>query len=1109
MKKLTINIVMALLWPKRTQIKLKIPKAFLTLLLILTQTNLFAQLNHHFAVTGFVTSADDNKPLPGATIQLSDSKIQVASGRNGDFKILTSDSTGILTVSFLGYHSKQIPFSPGNTGPFNVLLTPNASELKEVIVSTGYQTLPRERATGSFVQIDSTLINRRVSTDVISRLEGIVSGLLFNRNTSASSNGALDISIRGHSTLFSNDQPLVVVDNFPYDGDINNINPNDVASITILKDAAAASIWGVRSGNGVIVITTKKGKLNQKLSIELNANLTIGDKPNLYYDPNYLDANDFINVEQALYKTGFYNSAISSGYQVISPVVQILANQTTGSITATDANNQINALRGLDVRNQLEKYFYRKSADQQYNLNFRGGGDKSDYYLSLGYDNDLANQVGNNNDRITINSNYNFYPVKNLQLSAGIFYTKTNAQNNSTVADINNINGKSQIYPYAQIADATGNPLSVVHNYSQNFVNGATNAQLLDWNYRPLDELQSADNTSSAFDNRLNFGLKYSFLSGFNVDFKYVFENTQTTTNNYFNENTYYTRNLINEFTQVNSNGTLSYPVPEGGILQSANASLLSQHIRGQLNYTKDWGAKNSFTALLGSEWSSAVNTLTNQSPAYGYDNSTGANYSNIDYLDYYSLNPRGTGSLQVPNGQIYSSTTDHFISYFSNAAYTYDNIYTFSISGRIDKSNLFGVNTNQKAVPLYSAGLSYNISKEQFYKIDWLPVARLRITYGYNGNINKTATAVTTISQQSNSYYSGIPYANIANPGNPDLQWEKDRIINLGFDFGLLNQIITGSAETYFKKGINLFGNSSLPPSSGFSTFFGNTANTAGHGVDITINSHNIYNQNFKWLTSFLYSYAFDKVTKYGVTSTTTSYLTQGDGNSGTITPLVGAPLFGIYSYRSGPLTHNTGDPQGYLNGTLSTDYASIIKNTPVSGLIYNGPSRPTSFGSFRNTFIYKDLSLSFNVIYKLDYYFRRSSIQYSALYSSWLGNKDFDKRWQKPGDEAFTTVPSMPLPTADPNRDFFYTFSQTLVDNGDNIRLQDISLNYDLTKTLLKNSPFSNLSVYAYINNVGILWRANHDGLDPDVYSLPGGNMTSLPLPRTFSIGLKTTLK
>jgi len=223
----------------------------------------------------------------------------------------------------------------------------------------------------------------------------------------------------------------------------------------------------------------------------------------------------------------------------------------------------------------------------------------------------------------------------------------------------------------------------------------------------------------------------------------------------------------------------------------------------------------------------------------------------------------------------------------------------------------------------------------------------------------------------------------------------------------------------------------------------------------------------------------------------------------------LVGAPLFGIYSYRSGPLTHNTGDPQGYLNGQLSTDYSSIIKNTGVDGLLYNGPSRPTSYGSLRNTFSYKDWSLSFNIIYKLGYYFRKSSIQYSALYSSWLGNKDFTKRWMKPGDELTTTVPSMQLPPVDNNRDLFYTFSQTLVENGNNIRLQDITLNYDLTKSLWINSPFNSLTVYGYVNNVGILWRANHDGLDPEVYSLAGGGTTSLPLPRTYSIGLKSNFK
>jgi len=1081
-------------------------KTILSIVMAALCLNFRAQAQNIVHITGRVIDSASNQPLPAATIKIKSTRSSTSTNKQGNFTISTNNKQGVVVVSFLSYRPIELKFSENNLGPFIVALNQDQTTLKEIsVVSTGYQTIPKERATGSFVQVDSALLNRRISTDILSRLEGVVPGLIFNRNTLNSSNGNLDLSIHGHSTLFSNDQPLIILDNFPYDGDINNINPNDVASITVLKDAAAASIWGVRSGNGVIVITTKKGKTNQKLNIEFNSNLTIGNKPNIKYNLNFLDANDFINVEQTLFKAGYYNNDLTLGYPVISPVVQLLADVQNGSLSATAANDQINALRNVDVRDAIEQYFYRKSVDQQYDLNFRGGGDKSDYYLSLGYDNDLSNLVGDANNRITINTNYNLYPFKGLQLSVGVNYTKTTGENNNTVAGITPT-GMSNIYPYAQLADANGKPLAIPKNYSQSFVNGPANAPFLDWNYRPLDELKNADNTSSGFDNRINLGIKYTFLKGFSTEFKYVYENSQTNISDYFNQNTYYTRNLINTYTQQNADGSLTYPIPIGGILQESNGVLISNHLRGQLNYTKDWD-KNSLVVLLGSEISSAVNTSTGEAPAYGYDQNTEASSSTIDYLDYFGFNPRGTGIAQIPNGQYYQKLTDHYLSYFSNAAYTYDDKYTISASGRIDESNLFGVNTNQKAVPLYSAGLLWDVSKEEFYHIDWLPQLKMRTTFGYNGNVNKTATAIATIIQQGNSLYNGMPYANIANPGNPNLEWEKDRMINLGLDFDFKNQIISGSIEAYFKKGINLFGNAALPPSTGYQTFFGNTASTSGNGIDLTLNSHNIYHEKFKWLTTFLYSHAVDKVTKYNAQATTSDYLTDGSGNGGTITPLVGAPIFGVYSYRSGPLTHNTGDPQGYLNGQLSTDYADILKDTPVNGLIYNGPSRPTSYGSLRNTFIYNEWSLSFNVIYKLGYVFRRSSISYEGLYNSWLGNKDFDKRWQKPGDELKTTVPSMPLPPVDDNRDFFYTFSQTLVDNGDNVRLEDISLNYDLTRLLWKRSPFTHLTIYAYVNNVGILWRANHDGLDPDVYSAPG--TTALPLPRTYSLGLKSNFK
>ncbi|RZM05526.1 MAG: hypothetical protein EOO88_54750, partial [Pedobacter sp.] len=189
------------------------------------------------------------------------------------------------------------------------------------IVNTGYQNLPKERATGSFVLVDSRQLNRKVSSDVFSRMEGITSGLLFNKNTTNSNSGDLDLSIRGRSTLFANYQPLIILDNFPYNGDLNAINPNDVEKITLLKDAAAASIWGVRAGNGVIVLTTKRGKFDQPLQVSLNSNVTLAGKPDLFYNRNYLSSSDFIDLEKLLFDKGSFDDALNDkvSYPIVSP----------------------------------------------------------------------------------------------------------------------------------------------------------------------------------------------------------------------------------------------------------------------------------------------------------------------------------------------------------------------------------------------------------------------------------------------------------------------------------------------------------------------------------------------------------------------------------------------------------------------------------------------------------------------------------------------------------------------------------------------------------------------------------------------------------------------
>lgn len=471
-----------------------------------------------------------------------------------------------------------------------------------------------------------------------------------------------------------------------------------------------------------------------------------------------------------------------------------------------------------------------------------------------------------------------------------------------------------------------------------------------------------------------------------------------------------------------------------------------------------------------------------------------------MDYNSLFSLRPSGTS--KVPSALAFTSLSDRFISYFANLAYTFRSKYTFSASGRIDKSNLFGVNANQKSIPLYSTGVGWKISEEDFLNTKWLPYLNLRATFGYNGNLDKSVTAVTTIRQVSNSYLSGLPFATIASPGNPDLRWEKISMLNFGLDFGLKGQSLTGSLEYYTKKGVDLIGDSPLPGSSGRTTFRGNTANTRTNGFDITINGSLFQHSKLKMNSAMLFSYALDKVTAYGPKATVAQYLLQGGGNNGTIVPLENMPLFAIYSYRWAGLDPNNGNPRGYLNGKISSDYASIIASTSLDSLEFNGTSRPKYFGSFRNSLSYGKFSLSANILFKLDYYFRRTALSYQTLYQTWAGHADYLSRWQKPGDELITTVPSetaLPINTA---RENFYSNSSVLVSKGDHIRLQDISISYDLMSPLLGKAGIKRLQITCYLNNVGIIWRANKDHLDPDLYG------SGLPAPRTISFGFKAQL-
>jgi TonB-linked SusC/RagA family outer membrane protein len=1034
-------------------------------------------------ITGTVTTSTDHQPLKGATVKIDGYRSIVQTNENGYFSIVPMESQGELIVSYVGFKTELVPFKATNRTPLKIILEPNTGTLDEVIVSTGFQTLPRERATGSFSVIDNNLFNRSVSTDVISRLNGISSGLIAGSKTATND---LGITIRGKSTIWANAQPLVVLDNFPYEGDLNNINPNDVETVTILKDAAAASIWGTRAGNGVIVITTKRGRYNQPVSVSFNSNVNIGQKPDLFYQRSISPA-DFITAEKFQFEKGRYNSYINDGNSALTPAVEIMLKARSGTISQAQSDAQLNQLAQHDVRNDLRKYFYRESINQQYALSLSGGSDKQQYYVSGGWNNNLSNAIGNAYDRVSLNAT-NTYSLINhkLEITTGLVYAKSTTDNNAVSPTF----GNGALYPYAVLADENGNALPIA-KYRTGFPGAKANANLLDWTYKPLDELGYADNTVKLTDYQASLGIKYKIIPGLSAEVKYRYGNGNTDTRNHNSQQTYYTRNLINSYAQINTaTGAVTRPIPLGDILALSNGSYTSQNLRGQINFDQSWKNKHQLTVIAGSEIGE-TNTGSNSYNLYGYDPNRETSLP-VDFVGSYPNYITGSSSV-IPSGLGLSSLTNRTLSFFGNGAYTYLGRYTLSASARSDGSNLFGVKTNQKWAPLWSIGTGWNISREPFYNSALLPSLKLRATYGYNGNIDKNITAFLTTRVASTNRYGAI-YSNVLNPPNPDLTWERIGQMNLGLDFGFKDSRVTGSLEYYRKNGKDLIGDAILAPTSGYTTFRGNTAAIKGKGLDFTLNAL-LINGAFQWNAMALVSYAKSWITDYKVMPASNADYINGN------VPKVGRDMSGIYVYKWAGLDPLTGDPQGYLNGVISKDYAKMVTGTNINDLEYRGPSTPPYFGSLMNSFSYKGLSLSFNMIYKLGYYFRRESIDYSSLYSgtSGTGHSDFALRWQKPGDEKITNVPSMIYPL-NANRESFYLRSGTLIEKGDHIRLQDIQLAYSLSKRQFHRLPFQNVKLYAYASNLGVIWRANDKGLDPDA--------GTYPQPRSLALGLKIDL-
>ncbi|ANH80007.1 hypothetical protein A8C56_02560 [Niabella ginsenosidivorans] len=1070
-------------------------RSIITAICVLLLVAAHAQSMH--PLKGQVKDSLTGIPVAGATLFSLFGKKAALTGADGNFTLeVTKEDTVI--ISHVNYTTQRVPVK-WNQSYLVATLAPKNLQMEEVTINTGYQKLRPNEVNGSFSVITNEKLNEQKGTSVLDRLNGVTPGMLFKtgKNTSNVNNPSV-ISIRGESTINGPLDPLIILDNFPYDGDINNINPNDVESITVLKDAAATSIYGAKGGNGVIVITTKKGKFSSPVKVDVSSNAIVTNSPDLY-QYNQLSVDEYIGVEEYLFNKGYFNSTINGFFkQGITPAVEVFSNRRKGLISAADSAAQIDYLKTGDAQASYNSLYNRSTVTLQNSVSVRGGSSAIAWMLGGNYDR-TVNYDRSKNNRVNFRFNSSFKLGKRVILNAGANYTATTILAGSPAYNSIRVYSNRAV-PYLRFRDEAGNPIALAKDYLRSYTDTAGQGRLLDWNYYPATDNDFIKDKTNREDLIGIAGLTVKIIDGLNLYVNYQYQKQTGSQERLYKEESYYARDLINRYTQLGATPyTDTFRIPRGGILLNNYSGILSHNGRAQLAYDHRWkGVVTALSTIAGMELRSTVSDGGSYS-LYGYQEDP---LKSIP-VDYYTAYPTFITGFTSPvpfAPQRNAVVTNRFVSVYWNMALTLYNRFYVNSSLRRDAANIFGLKTNDKWNPFWSSGIGWEISKEHFFNANVFNYLKLKATLGTSGivNPNKTADAIIYLSDAPVSQFLR---GSVSALNNPTLKWEKSRQLNIGFDFAYRHNLITGSIEYYNKKGKDLYGPAPFNYTAwgGASTMELNVANMEGNGIDATLNFR-VTDGAVKYTTSIIFDYNLAKTTKYYGPDAEKTALLLGDGN--TIKPIVGKPLYAIVAYKWGGLNAQ-GDPMGYVGGTLSTDYAAIRNEANDKGIegnvLYIGPANPVIYGAWNHTIRWKGLELTCNLLYKLGYYFRKDALNYQTLYTTGVGNPEYTKRWQQPGDEAITNVPAQ-VYTNYPQfiqRNTFYNSAEIHVLRGDHVRLQYINLVYH---PVISHVFIKDAAVSFNVANLGILWRQNRYGLDPDY-----NYTTTIPPRPQFSIGLQ----
>ncbi|MBK5722350.1 SusC/RagA family TonB-linked outer membrane protein [Dysgonomonas sp. Marseille-P4677] len=1052
-------------------------------------------LQDSIQVTGHIVDKL-GEPLIGVTVLNENTKRGSMTDLDGNYKIIAKTGDNLI-FRYIGMKTVEVTLRQGQSN-INMTLEDDENVLEDVVV-TGYQTISKERATGSYAILTSKSLENKTDVNLISRIEGLVPGI----NTKGT-NGYDKAIIRGRSTVEGNSNVLYVVDGIPYEGNtdiylgettnpLKYINPNDVANITVLKDAAAASIYGARAANGVIVITTHRGRVG-KTKVSYNGTVRFSEAPSLS-SLNLTNSSELVDYFQTAYNSVTPgNKVIKDKYNTWNerifrdPVFDALVAYDSGSIDKNELDKSLAYYSSLDNRNQIYDEFSRTAITHQHTLSVSGGNDKYKFYLSGNFINNNEHDKYSSSKQYAINSKNDF----NISSKLSAHLNLTTNINSSDQSNYNTDSYASllQKYPsYYMLKDENGNLLNLPNGrgevYKSNFeLDKLIDAGLYNEYYYPTQDMNS--NLRSVKTNyiRIQGGFNWKIIDGLSASATYQTEIVNSKKKEHFLEESYYMRSNINDAAQINQ-GVITYNVPIGGRLNERRSDQQSYTLRGQLNFNKTLGKDHTITALGGAE-RRENNSTSSEKTLLGYDEN-GMRYITQDKISQLGKTINSTQSISnnyVDNTIFKLYVGDglaRYVSFYGNASYSYRQRYDISVSARLDESSLFGRKAENKWKPIWSSGASWHISKEDFMKdIDWINYLKLRLTYGIGGNSpsNSTGIFAKVSSVEKDTYTNLYPLAYIKEPKNEKLTWEKTATTNIGIDFSLFDSRLGGSFDYYQKRSTDLLGDKAADPTLGWSLIRLNYGAMNNKGVEIALNGLIIKTREFSWNTTLTYTYNKNKLKDFRGAQTRDAFLYND-------VLQLEKPISSVYSARYAGLNEK-GEPLFYNQNDEKVSFDKITKDD----LVYSGTRIPKYTSALMNTFSYKNLELSFKLMYYGGHVIRDQSLKWLTGEETVNFNRESLNFWKKPGDELNSDgEPNLnigPALNSDATRSSWilgWQSRDTNIKKAHYIKLRNINLVYRIPKSILNKMNIEQLALSFQADDL-VSWTSNGK-IDPETTS------------------------